>query len=42
VVICAKTAKPIEAEQWMGRCVMGHGSNGSRKSDGSHGSWVTI
>ena len=20
---------------------MGHGSNGSRKSDGSHGSWVT-
>jgi len=21
---------------------MGHGSNGSRKSDGSHGSWVTI
>jgi len=30
-----------EAEQGMGRWVMGHGSNGSRKSDGSHGSWVT-
>ena len=29
------------AEQGMGRWVMGHGSNGSRKSDGSHGSWVT-
>ena len=28
-------------EQRMGRWVMGHGSNGSRKSDGSHGSWVT-
>jgi len=28
-------------EQVMGRWVMGHGSNGSRKSDGSHGSWVT-
>ena len=28
-------------EQGMGRWVMGHGSNGSRKSDGSHGSWVT-
>ena len=29
------------SEQGMGRWVMGHGSNGSRKSDGSHGSWVT-
>ena len=31
----------LVAEQGMGRWVMGHGSNGSRKSDGSHGSWVT-
>ena len=29
------------AEQGMGRWVMGHGSNGSQKSDGSHGSCVT-
>jgi len=29
------------AEQGMGRWVMGHGSNGSQKSDESHGSWVT-
>ena len=29
------------SEQGMGRWVMGHGSNGSRKWDGSHGSWVT-
>ena len=29
-----------ESEQGMGRWVMGHGSNGSRKWDGSHGSWV--
>ena len=29
------------SEQGTGRWVMGHGSNGSRKSDGSHGSWVT-
>ena len=27
----------MEAGQGMGRWVMGHGSNGSRKSDGSHG-----
>ena len=26
-----------QSREW----VMGHGSNGSRKSDGSHGSWVT-
>ena len=30
-----------DSEQGMGQWVMGHGSNGSRKSDGSHGSWVT-
>ena len=30
------------SEQGMGRWVMGHGSNGSRKSDGSHGSWVMV
>jgi len=45
-VHCGQTAGCIEtalgtAEQGMGRWVMGHGSNGSRKSDGSHGSWVT-
>jgi len=32
---------PSAPEQGMGQWVMGHGSNGSRKSDGSHGSWVT-
>ena len=29
------------AELAMGQWVMGHGSNGSPKPDGSHGSWVT-
>ena len=33
------TCRYFRTEQ--GRWVMGHGSNGSRKSDGSHGSWVT-
>ena len=33
--------QPCSSEQGMGRWVMGHGSNGSRKSDGPHGSWVT-
>ena len=28
------------AELTMGQWVMGHGSNGSPKVDGSHGSWV--
>jgi len=35
------SVRPSVSEQGMGRWVMGHGSNGSRKSDGSHGSWVT-
>ena len=38
VIICIRPYRP---EQGMGRWVMDHGSNGSRKSDGSHGSWVT-
>ena len=31
----------LPPEMELGRWVMGHGSNGSPFSDGSHGSWVT-